>query len=679
MTFRADERSAGPPRAGEWVAREIPPRVAGWSDAQLITLAAIAQAVVPGDDAPRRASALASAIDATAPGPDGAAVRTMLDRLDGTGHGPFRGHRFVGEPDDAQSALLGALAGSQDAETRGAWERVRRGLLIDAWAGPAPATAERLRSIGYRPDMPEPAPTPPPLVPVPVDAGTAPIALEADIVVVGSGAAGGVVAHRLAEAARSVLVVEAGRWVPEATLPRREGAALELLHLDRGTTQTTDGALTVLAAATPGGGTTLGWTSCALPTRAVLAEWALHHGLDGVDGPETAADLLRLRGELGFLRPVVTPPRDRPLFAGAAALGWDVAPAARAADACDRCGSCGFGCPAGTKRGGTRGHLGWAAERGARLLAGATVDRVTIDGGIATGVAGTVTSADGLRRPFTVRAAGVIVAAGALRTPGLLLRSGLRHPGLGAGLRSGPAAIVFARMPGATPAWSGSPAGARSDRFAAPGGAAVGGPGPAHSGFLLGTAPLHPAAIAATLPWRDRAGHEAAMRQAASLIAFTATFRDSGAGRLLLERDGPPRLEHGLDDRDAATTARARIELARLARAAGAVEVLVPGEASLRWAVDDGEAAFRALLEGLANAAPRGLLSVAPSGTAHAGADPGTAPCDPRGRVRRGTDGATVRGLWVADASLAPTHPGPDPAVMVMALASRVARAVADG
>jgi choline dehydrogenase-like flavoprotein len=681
MTFRADERHAVPPRAGEWVAREIPPRVAGWSDAQLITLAAIAMAVVPGDDAPHRASALATLIDATAPGPDAAAVRTLLDRLDGTGHGPFRGHRFVGEPEDAQAAMLVALSDAPDSSTRGAWERLRRGLLLEGWAGPAPATAERLRSIGYRPDTAVPALEPSPVVPLTVAAGSAPLDLDADVVIVGSGAGGGVVAHRLAEAGRSVLVVEAGRWVPEAALPRREGAALDLLHLDRGATQTSDGAVAVLAAATPGGGTSLGWTACSLPSRAVLAEWALHHGLEGADGPVTGSDLLRLRGELGFLRPIVTPPRDRALFAGAAALGWEAAPAARSADPCDACGSCAFGCPAGTKRGGIRGHLGWAAARGARLLAGATVDRVTLEGGAVTGVSGLVVAVDGTARPFRVRSVAVVVAAGALRTPGLLVRSGVRHPGLGTGLRLGPAALVMARMPGATagPAWSGSLAGAWSGRFAAPGGAAVGHPGPAHGGFLIGTVPLHPGSLATVLPWRDRAGHEAAMRRATSLVPFRATFRDSGAGRLIAERDGPPRLEHGLDERDAATVARARIELSRLARAAGAEELLVPGEPSLRWSTGEGETAFRALIDGLVTAAPRGLLSVAPSGTAHAGADPGSAPCDPTGRVRRGTDGAIIRGLWVADASLAPTHPGPDAAVAVMVLAARVARAILAG
>jgi len=87
MTFRAGEARGGmPPLAGEWVAREVPPAVAGWSDQQLVTLAAVVDAVVPGPDAAGRAGAIAAAVSGIAPaapcdpwgrvrrGPDGSGV-----------------------------------------------------------------------------------------------------------------------------------------------------------------------------------------------------------------------------------------------------------------------------------------------------------------------------------------------------------------------------------------------------------------------------------------------------------------------------------------------------------------------------------------------------------------------------------------------------------------------------
>ena len=683
MTFRADEARGGmPPLAGEWVAREIPPAVPGWSDQQLITLAAVVDAFVPGPDAPRRASAVAANISRTAAAQDVAAVHALLDHLDGTGRGPFRGHRFVGHPVEEQAVTLGAVAeatvGVEGAgpDAAGALERIRRAVLIGAWSGPAPEAAARLAGLGYRPDRPAPADSPDPVVPLTVEPGTTPLRLDADVVVVGSGAGGGVVAQRLAEAGLGVLVVEAGRAIPEADLPRREGAALEQLFLDHGATLSADGAIAILAGATLGGGTTVGWTSCAVPGAPLLAGWALHHGLEGIDGPVGASDLLRLRGELGFLRPVSTPARDRALFAGAAALGWEAAPAARNVDACSACGSCGFGCVAGTKRAGARLHLEAATTLGARVLASASVERIVIEGGAATGVTGTVIAADGSARPFQVQAPRVVLAAGALRTPVLLARSGVRHPALGSGLRLQPGALVFARMGTPVTPWSGPLVGARLGRFAAPSGAVVGGLGPAHGGFVMGTAPFHPGLFAAALPWTHAADHAARMADAASTVSLLATTRDQDAGHLVLERDGPPRIVHPVGPHDAATLARARVELARLGRAAGARGLATAGAGGLTWQADEGGAAFDAFLARLAVAPPRGLLSTAQLGTAAAGADPRMAPCDPWGRVRRGPDGVLVRGLSVADASLAPSAPGEDPAVTVMLLAARAARAI---
>ena len=68
-----------------------------------------------------------------------------------------------------------------------------------------------------------------------------------------------------------------------------------------------------------------------------------------------------------------------------------------------------------------------ALSRGARLFADCRVDRVTRSGAAVTGVAGHVVRPGGRKGPaIAVRARAVIVAGGAIHTPALLLRSGLR-------------------------------------------------------------------------------------------------------------------------------------------------------------------------------------------------------------------------------------------------------------
>jgi len=87
--------------------------------------------------------------------------------------------------------------------------------------------------------------------------------LEADVVVIGSGAGGGVVAGELALVGKSVIVLEKGGHNNEATFTLQEAQATPELYLKRGTLTSKDLSVIVLAGSTLGGGTTINWiNSC---------------------------------------------------------------------------------------------------------------------------------------------------------------------------------------------------------------------------------------------------------------------------------------------------------------------------------------------------------------------------------------------------------------------------------
>ena len=271
---------------------------------------------------------------------------------------------------------------------------------------------------------------------LPFDIGPAdePMTLEADVVIVGSGAGGGVVAAALAEAGRSVVVLEAGPFVDEATMPRDELDAFGRLYLNYGLLATWDGSVTMLAGSGVGGGTLINWMTSIDAPAAVRAEWRRDHGLGGLeDGEAWSDDIATLEEELSVTPARRYPPKDQVIITGAERLGWERAPVKRDSPWCDDCGSCPFGCRRGTKQSGIRVHLARAAAAGARIVPQVRVTKVLIERGRAVGVQGRALIPGTDPRPrvreVIVRSRQVVLAAGALRTPALLQASRVAHGG----------------------------------------------------------------------------------------------------------------------------------------------------------------------------------------------------------------------------------------------------------
>ncbi|MEE9216315.1 MAG: GMC family oxidoreductase N-terminal domain-containing protein, partial [Anaerolineales bacterium] len=127
-------------------------------------------------------------------------------------------------------------------------------------------------------------------------------ALEADVVVIGSGAGGAVVAAELAAAGQHVVVLEKGGYYNEADFDGAEFTAMRDLYEKRGILTTEDVGIVVLAGSTLGGGTTINWTT-SLPTPAhVLHEWETELGVTGAEGQDWQASLEAVRARINITR-----------------------------------------------------------------------------------------------------------------------------------------------------------------------------------------------------------------------------------------------------------------------------------------------------------------------------------------------------------------------------------------
>jgi choline dehydrogenase-like flavoprotein len=648
----------------------------------MTTLAALAETFVRGA-ATRRARLAAQAIGLLDPA-QSRQLRLVLRLVEsravnlllGAGPVAFRDMDVA-----ARVRYLRGWAGSRLALRRSGFQAFKKLLCFLAYADPGEDGPNPLwQAIDYAPPIEPLAVEPTPIRPhlLPADE-RAPLQLTADVVIVGSGAGGGVMAAELARAGRSVVVLEAGPFVPESDMPTDELAAYDRLYLDHGLTSTWDGAISILAGSVVGGGTTVNWLTSIPVQPPVRAEWAREHGLDGIDGAELDADLAVLEQELGLQGPPNVPPKDAAILRGATALGWKAAETRRNGVGCGDCGSCSFGCRRGAKQSGLRVHLAEAWRCGARIVPDATVTRVLLGPApdatrpCAAGVEATLT--DG--RPLTVAAPQTVIAAGALRTPVILEQSGLEHQAIGRHLRLHPVAVVAAIMPDPVAMWSGTTQAARSLEFLEP-------RTPAGSGFVVESAPAHPGLIAQAFPWESREDFAALMGRVRHVAPIIAISRDLGAGRVRSRRAGGARIDYRLAPSEVATLRRGLMELARLGRAAGAEELVALGSPAASFGRDrpmgehDGRA-FESYLDRLAGfdfAPNRGtVFSAHQMGTARMGSRPADHACDERGRVWT-EHGRVIRGLYVGDASLFPTAVGVNPMITVMLLARRVARTV---
>jgi choline dehydrogenase-like flavoprotein len=254
-----------------------------------------------------------------------------------------------------------------------------------------------------------------------------------DVVVVGSGAGGGVVAGELADAGVKVVLLESGPHKAAADYMRWEAHATHELWWPPAFAEppAPDEPPLIMFRGHCVGGTTSINTKVALrPSDQDYEKWYRASGLKGDNGePFAEHDLLehieRTERRLGVRERRDWQPCIDTVVPGFQALGAELEPVMSYTDAnCMRCGSCLQGCPtnAGKSTLNTYIHPPWAEGR-LQLRAGCHAQRVLIEdrgaGPEARGVE--YLTADG--QLHTVTGDVVVVAGGALATPQLLLRS----------------------------------------------------------------------------------------------------------------------------------------------------------------------------------------------------------------------------------------------------------------
>jgi choline dehydrogenase-like flavoprotein len=489
--------------------------------------------------------------------------------------------------------------------------------------------------------------------------------LTADVCIVGSGAGGGVIAAELARAGSSVVVLEMGGYRNEADFKQLELSGMFELYLGGGLAASEDGSIALLAGSTLGGGTVVNYMNCIRTPQHIREEWA-RMGVEGIDQPEYERHIDAVWKRLGVNDTATSQNRThKRLIAACEELGYPHRPLTRNADiSCEDPGTCGYcyvGCQKGCKQSTMKTFLQDAADAGARFVVGARAERILVEDGVARGVVATVTGEDGATTALTVEAPTVVVAAGAIESPALLLRSGIGGPAAGRHLRLHPAALVGGFYETPIEGWIGQIQSALSDHFKDL---------EDEWGFLIEATTVAPAIVAMSLPWEDGEGHKRVLQRLPHIAPFISVARDHGEGQVVIDEHGRAVTRWSFSDElDASMFRRAIVELARLQRAAGAEEIMTFFQRpTISWREGEDFERFIAEIEA-GSLAPNDVAAFTAHqmGSCRMGSDPQQSVADGRGQLH------DTRGVWIGDGSAFPTAPGVNPMISIMSLAHRTA------
>jgi choline dehydrogenase-like flavoprotein len=494
--------------------------------------------------------------------------------------------------------------------------------------------------------------------------------LEADVVIVGSGAGGGVMAGVLAQHGLHVVVLEAGGYFDESDFLQLELAAYQNCYWRGGPTTTADLNVSLQAGACLGGGTTINWTNSLRTTPWVREQWEREYGLEGLAGAEYERHLDAVWSRLGVNDRCsdLNPPQQR-MRAGAEKLGWAFALANRNIDPArysyDSAGFIGFGDQSGAKQSTVKTFLADAYEAGAVIVPRASAERVLVRNGRAAGVQATWSDPlSGASAAVTVRAPQVVVAAGALESPALLLRSQIGGPAVGDYLRLHPCTACFGYYADDMEAWRGAPHAGLVEEFADLGDG---------YGFLLEAAQYTTGLAASALPFTTAVAHKETMTRFRHGATFIALLRDHGHGRVSIDHAGQSVPTYSLtDETDVRNTHAGIAAEIRLHAEAGAVQVTALSASAPSWRPGDDLDAFIARVQQAPlRAGGWKLFSAHQMGTCRMGTDPQSSVAGPWGELH------DTPGVWIGDASAFPTPSGTNPMITIMALAHRNAQAIA--
>lgn len=528
------------------------------------------------------------------------------------------------------------------------------------------------------------------------------VVLDTDVLIIGSGSGGGVAASYLAQRGLRVLVADKGTYMRPNDIKGREDQGYPDMYEGEGLLPTEDGSVNVLAGSTFGGGTTVNWSASLKPRHYARESWANVHGLPYYRSPLFTDDLNAVCHRMGCSTHAIKHNVANSLLAlGAQRAGQPVeAVPQNSGGHVHYCGKCQLGCISGHKQGGVVTWLKDAAESGnGAFVVNCSIERILFDETKRKAI-GALAIIDG--RKVTIRAnRAVVVSAGSINTPAILLRSPeLKYnKQIGQHLHLHPTTTVTGFYDFPVKPWEGSLLTMVSNAAELV--------DPAGWGCKIEVIASSPSIHAAFTNFENAEAHKADMLRYAHSFELIVICRDRDGGSVFVDPEGNARMNYTISKHDQQSLLQGVLRACDIHMMAGASKIgtvqtgvapfkpslnsqyspqaspvlpestslpstSTPVEAVARNLSDPDYVKWKAQVE-KASAAPYWMAtgSAHQMGSCRLGSSPKTSALDPEGRVW-GT-----KNLWVADASTLCEASGVNPMITTMATARGIARNVA--
>jgi choline dehydrogenase-like flavoprotein len=523
-------------------------------------------------------------------------------------------------------------------------------------------------SVGYKPfkkrdrypkeldSVPESLPWVKTVSPGEIDGDT----ITADAVVVGSGAAGAIIAYRLAQRGRSVLVLERGLHLHPSQFSDDEVKQISNLYADGALQLSRDFSFQVLQGMCVGGSTVVNNAVCFELPNDVLRDWNGRGA--GLDPPRLAESFKAARDLVQVRRPPSKHLQGgaEKFVEGAQKLGLtapehdvDVVEA-NIAD-CPGSGYCNIGCPYGTKLSMLDKVLPEGQKRfgveNLRVLPECRAERIETKNGRAEAVLARL----GNGRKLRVEAQTVVVSAGAIASSWLLMQSKLGRSTAGRGVCFNMGSPITAEFEERLDSFDG----VQISHYYRP---------PAGSGYVMETWFNPVVSQALNMPgWLD--DHRRNMSRFRNLTAAGVLVGTTKTGRLRNALTGGVDIDFTPGEKDVRTLIEALKLLSRIYLEAGAKCVM---PSTFQFHAFTKESQLGKLDDYVKDSRYLSIGSGHPQGGNALSGEPGKGVVDPTFRVHG------VENLFVCDASVFPTATTVNPQLTVMALAEYAAPGIAE-